>query len=31
MGVGLLISLLVILVTMPVLGRMTAPSNVRFE
>jgi hypothetical protein len=31
MGVGLLISLVVILVTMPVLGRMTAPSNVRFE
>jgi hypothetical protein len=31
MGVGLLISLLVILVTMPVLGRMTGPSNVRFE
>jgi len=31
MGAGLLISLLVILVTMPVLGRMTAPSNVRFE
>ena len=31
MGVGLLISLLVIFVTMPVLGRMTAPSNVRFE
>jgi hypothetical protein len=31
MGVGLLVSLLVILVTMPVLGRMTGPSNVRFE
>jgi len=31
MGVGLLISLLVILVTMPVLGRMTGPGNVRFE
>jgi hypothetical protein len=31
MGIGLLISLLVILVTMPVLGRMTGPSNVRFE
>jgi len=31
MGVGLLISLLVILVTMPVLGRLTAPGNVRFE
>ena len=31
MGVGLLVSLLVILVTMPVLGRMTGPGNVRFE
>ena len=31
MGVGLLTSLLVILVTMPVLGRMTGPGNVRFE
>jgi hypothetical protein len=31
MAVGLLISLLVILVTMPVLGRLTAPGNVRFE
>jgi hypothetical protein len=31
MGVGLLVSLLVILATMPVLGRMTGPSNVRFE
>jgi hypothetical protein len=31
MGVGLLISLLVILVTLPVLGRMTGPGNVRFE
>jgi hypothetical protein len=31
MGMGLLISLLVILVTMPVLGRMTGPGNVRFE
>ncbi len=31
MGVGLAISLLVILVTMPVLGRTTGPGNVRFE
>jgi hypothetical protein len=31
MGIGLLISLLVIVVTMPVLGRLTGPSNVRFE
>ncbi len=31
MTLGLLISLLVILVTLPVLGRLTAPSNVRFE
>jgi hypothetical protein len=31
MGAGLLVSLLVILVTMPVLGRMTGPSTVRFE
>jgi hypothetical protein len=31
MGIGLLISLLVILVTMPVLGRLTGPANVRFE
>jgi hypothetical protein len=31
MGAGLLISLVVILVTMPVLGRLTAPANARFE
>jgi hypothetical protein len=31
MGVGLIVSLLVILVTMPVLGRMTGPASVRFE
>jgi hypothetical protein len=31
MGAGLLVSLGVIAVTMPLLGRMTAPANVRFE
>ena len=31
MGAGLLISLAVIAMTMPLLGRMTAPANVRFE
>jgi hypothetical protein len=31
MGTGLIIALLVILVTLPVLGRITGPANVRFE
>jgi hypothetical protein len=31
MGAGLAISLLVILVTLPLLGRITGPGNVRFE
>ena len=31
MGSGLVISLLVILVTLPLLGRITGPGNVRFE
>jgi ABC-type antimicrobial peptide transport system permease subunit len=31
MGVGLAISLVVILITLPLLGRITEPNNVRFE
>jgi hypothetical protein len=31
MGTGLAIALLVILLTLPLLGRMTGPGNVRFE
>jgi hypothetical protein len=31
MGAGLVVSLLVILVTLPILGRITGPANVRFE
>jgi hypothetical protein len=31
MGIGLVVAFVVILVTLPLLRRMTAPSTVRFE